>query len=675
MVETGSAKPVCLPPYRTSPEKRKVIGEQVSKMLADGIIEPACGPWASPVVIVDKQASESGEPRFCVDYRKVNKATVKDSYPLPRVDESLDFLARGKYISTLDLARGYWQVSVAPDSRPKTTFVCHMGLYQFRVMPFGLSNAPATFQRLMNSVLAGLTHKCCVVYLDDIVVASPSFSQHLNDLTTVLQRLADAGLSLKFSKCHFCKPSLRYLGYIVTREGLSPDEEKVIAIKNFPRPRTVKQVKQVLGMTGYYRRFIQGYARVAEPLIALTREGAQFQWTGDCQAALDDLKSRLCTAPVLVLPDFDKPFAIHTDACDVGLGAALVQTDENGCERAVAYASRTLSKSERPYSTSEKECLGVVWALEHFRPYVEGTHVTVVTDHNSLRWLMSRPSPSGRLARWCLRLQDFDLDIVHKPGAANALPDALSRNPVSPSEEVGLLPCYATVGSLSLRNQPLLVLTDRDQLRALQAADAVVGPLRASLEGDSCIGSADFCLHEGLVYFRDKRSSCRLHPYKDLRLYAPSSLRSTLLNYFHDHPMSGHLGIAKTHGRLQKRVYWPGMRGDVKRYVLSCTTCQLCKPSNQKPGASCSQWLPRSLGSLLGLILWGPSQGPRGAMNTFWFLLTTLQSGLKFAQCVKRRHRWRLTSSCLRFLPGMVRRDTWCLTGVFSSSALCLIWS
>ena len=583
-VETGTAKPVCLPPYRTSPEKRKLIGEQVSKMLADGIIEPANGPWASPVVIVDRRTAESSEPRFCVDYRKVNKTTVKDSYPLPRVDESLDFLARGRYISTLDLARGYWQVAVAPESRPKTAFVCHMGLYQFRVMPFGLSNAPATFQRLMNSVLAGLTYKCCVVYLDDIVVASPTFSQHLDDLDEVFTRLADAGLSLKISKCHFCKASLRYLGYIVTQEGLSPDEDKVNAIKDFPRPRSVKQVKQFLGMSGYYRRFIQGYSTVAEPLIALTRDGTPFVWSDDCRQALDSLKSRLCTAPVLVLPDFGKPFAVHTDACDVGLGAALVQTDERGHERAIAYASRTLSKSERPYSTSEKECLGVIWALEHFRPYIEGTHVTVVTDHNSLRWLMSRPTPSGRLARWCLRLQDFDLEIVHKPGAANSVPDALSRNPVSPGEVIGLLPEFATVGLLSLRNQPLLVLDDKVQLRALQDADSTIGSLRSTLESASCVDSSDFCLHDGLVYFRDKRASCRLHPYRDLRLYVPTSLRSTLLEYFHDHPMAGHLGIAKTQGRLQQRVYWPGMRGDVKRYVLSCSNCQFSKPTNRKPG-------------------------------------------------------------------------------------------
>lgn len=376
---------------------------------------------------------------------------MKDSYPLPRVDDSLDFLARGKYISTLDLARGCWQVSIAPESRPKTAFISHKGLYQFKVMPFGLSNAPATFQRLMNTVLAGLIYKCRVVYLDDIVVVSPTFEQHLEDLDMVL--------TPELEKCHFCKPSLRYLGYVVTAEGLSPDEDKISAIKDFPSPATLKPVKQFLGMTGYYRCFVSGYSKVAESLISLSREGTPFIWDDKCQNALNLLKS--CTAPILLLPDFERPFAVHTDACDVGLGAALVQCDSEGPERAVAFASRTLHSSERAYSTSEKECLGVIWALGHFRPYFEGSHVKVVTDHNSLRWL-SRPSPFGRLARWCLRLQDFDFEVIHKPGISNSVPDALSRNPTSSGKVADLLPPYAPVGSLNVRHQSLLILDDKE---------------------------------------------------------------------------------------------------------------------------------------------------------------------------------------------------------------------
>ncbi len=454
-INNGDEKLVHLAPYCTSPAKKELIESKIKDMLREGIIEPASGPWTAPVVIVPKQ---SGEPRFCVDYCALNKLTVKDSYPLPRIDESLDFLARGTFISTIDLARGYWQVAVAENSKPMTAFISHCGLFQFRVLPFGLCNAPTTFQRLMNSVLAGLIYKSCAVYLDDIVVASPTFEQHLIDMREVLTRLESAGLSVKLEKCQFCRSELTFLGYKVTSEGILPNEGKVRAVTDFKTPTCVKQVRQFLGLTSYYRRFIHYYARHAEPLFVFTRMYFPFVWSSECQAAMDFLKDRLTSAPVLKFPNFSLPFFIHADACDVGLGVALMQRDNNGRDVVVAYASRALHKSERPYSTPEKECLAVIWALEHFRPYIEGLHVTICSDHSSLRRLMSRPNLSGRLARWSLRLQDFDFDIVHKPGTSNQVPDALSRNPVSPCESpLGLLPDYAIIGGLDLRTLPPVI--------------------------------------------------------------------------------------------------------------------------------------------------------------------------------------------------------------------------
>uniref|UniRef100_A0A3B5QSD1 ribonuclease H n=1 Tax=Xiphophorus maculatus TaxID=8083 RepID=A0A3B5QSD1_XIPMA len=269
IIVTGDAKPVNLPPYRTSPAKKQIIEEQVQKMLKDNIIEPASGPWAAPVVIVNKPPRE---PRFCVDFRGLNQLTVTDSYPLPRVDESLDFLSRGKFLTTLDLARGYWQVPIAEQAKPKTAFISHCGLFQFKVLPFGLCNAPATFHRLMNNVLAGLIYKSCAVYLDDIVVASPTFEQHLHDLEEVFNRLKSAGLSLKLSKCQFCLTELTFLGYRVTPSIIHPDPDKVRAVTEFKVPTTIKKVRQFLGLTGYYRRFVQDYASHAEPLFALTKK-------------------------------------------------------------------------------------------------------------------------------------------------------------------------------------------------------------------------------------------------------------------------------------------------------------------------------------------------------------------------------------------------------------------
>lgn len=608
-IDTGNAKPVHLPPYRTSPAKKRLIEDQIGKMLNDGIIEPATGPWAAPVVIVQKPC---GEPRFCVDYRGLNQLTVKDSYPLPRVDESLDFLSRGKFLTTIDLARGYWQVSMAEDSKSKTAFVSHCGLFQFRVLPFGLCNAPATFQRLMNSVLAGLIYRCCAVYLDDIVVASPTFKQHLNDLREVLSRLKSAGLTIKLVKCQFCRRELTFLGYRVCPSGILPDQAKVKAVMDFKTPVNVKQVRQFLGLSGYYRRFIQDYAHHAEPLFALTKNDAPFVWDSACQDAMDLLKQKLTSAPVLSFPDFSLPFFVHADACDAGLGAALMQRDLHGREVAVAYASRALHKSEKPYSTPEKECLAVIWALEHFRPYIEGLHVTVFTDHSGLRWLMSRPNPTGRLARWSLRLQDFDFDVVHKPGSRNKVPDALSRNPLADDvPPMDLLPDYAVIGGLDLRTLPSVTLTDRSHVRQLQLDDPITGDLLRKMEAalqqesemDDC---SQYSIQDGLLYFQDPKPACGIHPLKSLKLYAPASLRSTLLRYYHDHPTAGHLGITKTLARLKHRFFWPKMASEVKKYVTSCTVCQLTKPSQRKPAGLMVPIRPQKPWEYVGVDFVGP---------------------------------------------------------------------
>lgn len=293
VIDTGNARPVNLPPYRTSPVKKQFIEEQVKIMLKEGIIEPASGPWAAPVVIVNSPPRDpkKSTQNMCGLFCGLNQLTVKDSYPLPRVNESLDFLPRGKFLTTLDLTQGYWQVAVAEESKPKTAFITHCGQFQFKVLPFGLSNAPATFQRLVNTVLAGLIYKSCAVYLNDIVIASPTFEQHLADLEEVLARLKSAGLSLKLSKCQFCLSELTFLGYRVTPSGVHPDPDKVKAVTEFKVPTSVKHVRQFLGFSGYYRCFVKDYARHAEPLFALTKKDAPFSWDSKCQAAMDILTS------------------------------------------------------------------------------------------------------------------------------------------------------------------------------------------------------------------------------------------------------------------------------------------------------------------------------------------------------------------------------------------------
>ena len=430
-IDTGNAKPINFPPRRQAPAKRKAIEKETAEMLEWGVIEPSRSPWAAPVVIAPKK---DGGLRFCVDYRELNKVTKKDVYPLPRIDDTVDALNGAQFLSAFDLLSGYWQVGVAQEDREKTAFVTHEGLFQWTCMPFGLTGAPATFQRMMDTVLAGLKWQCCLVYLDDVVVFSRTFEQHVKDLRIVFDRLAEAGLKLKPSKCFFCCTELLYLGYLVTPQGLKPDPTTKRAILEFPAPRDVSAVRTFMGMTGHYRQFIKDYAMIVKPIHDLTKPNRQWDWTKECQQAFDRLKEIMTSPPVLKLPDFTRKFqfTLQTDASDQGLGAVLSQKAEDGLLHPVAFASRRLTDAELKYHTQEKEALGIIWACEKFRPYLLGETFDVETDHGSLKWLLG--TQKGRLARWAMRLSEFDLTIKPKPGTANGNADAPSRYPVDDAD-------------------------------------------------------------------------------------------------------------------------------------------------------------------------------------------------------------------------------------------------
>lgn len=362
-IDTGGSRPVKQLPYRTPFSLRGKMEGMISQMLEQGVIKPSNSPWASPVVLV---AKKDGSSRFCVDYRRLNSVTKMDTFPLPRIDDSLDLLANTAYFTTLDLASGYWQVEMDTESREKTAFCSHSGSYEFNVMPFGLCNAPATFQRLMEAVLVGLAREKCIVYLDDILVMGKTFEEHLDNLGQVLSRLRQAGLRLKPRKCHLAKRKVCYLGYVVSSEGVSADPTKVEAVKNFATPTDLRQLRSFLGLASYYRRFIPAFSKVAAPLFSLTRKDATFKWDEWCQQSFDRLKDLLVSAPLLVFPDFTRPFVLETDASGQGLGAVLGQQQDSGLVAPLAYASRTLQKHEQNYGATELEALGVVWAIRHF---------------------------------------------------------------------------------------------------------------------------------------------------------------------------------------------------------------------------------------------------------------------------------------------------------------------
>ena len=410
-INTGCTLPVRQAAHRLPAAQRVEVRKLLKEMEEKRIIRPSKSPWASPVVLVKKK---DGSTRFCVDYRKLNSVMHKDAYPLPRNDDTLQSLSGSRWFSTIDLLSGYWQVDIAEDDKEKTAFITHDGLFEFNVMPFGLCNAPATFQRLMNVTLSGMLWSECLVYLDDIIIFGRTFEEHLSHLASVLERLREVNLKTKLSKCNFLKQRVHYLGHVISSDGITTDPSKTERIINWPTPRNVQEVQQFLGLASYYWRFIQNFAGIAKPLHRLTERGRIFKWTVECENAFAKLKLCLRSSPILSFPDFLLPFMLDTDACQCGIGAVLSQIHKDGTERVVAYASRAMSKSERKYSVTQQELLAVVTFIQHFRQFLLGQHFLLRIDHGSLQWLHSLKEPEGQLARWLEQLQEYDCDIQYR---------------------------------------------------------------------------------------------------------------------------------------------------------------------------------------------------------------------------------------------------------------------
>ena len=426
-IDTGDAQPIRSHPYKVPQAILDSYNAEVDKMLEMKIIRPSVSPWASGVVIVPKPDRTI---RFCVDYRKLNAVSKMDAYPLPRVDEMLEKVASAKYISTLDLTKGYWQIPLERSSIEKTAFITHRGLFEFLVMPFGLKTAPATFQRMMKErVLKGL-EDFADGYIDDIVVSTKlTFDQHLKELTLVLERLRENRLHARPSKCKVVMTEVNFLGHRVGGNAIKPNHATVEAIDKFPRPCTKKEVRSFLGLIGYYRKFIPNFSDKAVVLTDLTRgnQPTKIKWSAQCEDAFLELKGAVQNPPVLRPPNWKNTFYLQVDASNRGLGAILCQKDENGEEHPIAFISRKLLPREEKLSTTEKECLGIVWSVEMFRYYLYGRSFVLQTDHNPLTWLSRVKDKNSKLLRWSLILQEFDMVIEHKKGSTHRNVDALSR--------------------------------------------------------------------------------------------------------------------------------------------------------------------------------------------------------------------------------------------------------
>ena len=637
-IDTGDSQPIRQKVRRLPLAQQSVAADEINKMLTSDVIEPSDSPWAAPIVLVKKK---DGSMRFCVDYRRLNNVTRKDSYPLPNIDDTFDSLGGAQYFCALDLASGYWQVPLSEDAKSKSAFITKQGLYQFKVMPFGLCNAPATFERLMDRVLRGHLGNRCLVYIDDVVVFGTDFESTLSNFETILSSLSKANLQLKPKKCELFKKEILYLGFIISGDGIKPDPAKTSAVSNWPRPCNVTDVRAFLGFASYHRRFIKNFSAIADPLTRLSKKGVKFVWTSEQEIAFETLKRELISAPMIHHPNPSDPFILDTDASAFAIGGVLSQVVD-GVERVIGYASQTLSKSQRNYCTTHRELLAVVQFTRHFRHYLWGRKFHLRTDHSSIRWLLNYQDAEGMISRWLSRLSEYDFSIEHRPGTKHLNADGLSRchsckNPQcagyaglpAPTSRRELNRIAKANKSLSKpRNKfavdalttvsPAPVVNSNDRkaadkvdkdlqslpwlrdfstsdLIAAQRADPHLKPIIEWLETNHKPTREDLApLSEETKALAARLSSLRLiHSIlckvgmtsrlgrSVTQLLLPNPLREVVLHQLHDLRVTGHLGIQRTIARVQERFYWPGLSLDVARW---CAACSVCAGRKGKPG-------------------------------------------------------------------------------------------
>jgi predicted aspartyl protease len=588
-INTGNVKPIRQPPRRLSLAKHEEVTQMVDKMKNEGIIEDSSSPWSSSVVLVTKK---DGSTRFCVDYRRLNDVTKKDSYPLPRIDDTLSTLAGSRWFSTLDLKIGYWQVGVHPEDKEKTAFSTGSGLYQFNVMPFGLCNAPAIFERLMEFVLRGLTWKTCLVYLDDVMVVGSTFGEHLKNLEEIFGRLRSAHFQLNVKKCNLFQQEVKFLGHVVSPAGIQTDPDKLKAVREWPRPKDKHQLRSFLGLCTYYRRFVKGFADIAKPIHKLTEDKTPFIWDKESESAFRSLKISLCTSPILSIPKIKGQYILDTDASNNGIGAVLSQVQE-GEERVIEYYSKVLSKPERNYCVTRKELLVMVNAVGHFHKYLYGQHFKIRTDHAALKWLVNLKYPEGQAARWLERLQQYDFKIEHRAGKSHQNADALSRRPCrsdckhcsrkEKSEDVG------TVNRLVLQPQDGWTtaevrseqLKDSDIVQILEAKEN--GDQRPSWQEVSDKSPAFKALWAQWDSLRVENGLLkRAWESVDgkavtMQLVLPKCRVKEVLQEIHGGTSGAHFGVNKTLGKIRERFYWVNARDDIETWCRKCATCAASK--------------------------------------------------------------------------------------------------
>ncbi|KAL0549351.1 hypothetical protein IC582_013832 [Cucumis melo] len=571
-LEPGTV-PISRAPYKMAPAELKELKVQLQELLDKGFIRPSVSPWGAPVLFVKKK---DGSMRLCIDYRELNKVTVKNRYPLPRIDDLFDQLQGATVFSKIDLRSGYHQLRIKDEDVPKTAFRSRYGHYEFIVMSFGLTNAPAVFMDLMNRVFREFLDTFVIVFIDDILIYSKTEAEHEEHLRMVLQTLRDNKLYAKFSKCEFWLKQVSFLGHVVSKAGVSVDPAKIEAVTGWTRPSTVSEVRSFLGLAGYYRRFVENFSRIATPLTQLTRKGASFVWSKACEDSFQNLKQKLVTAPVLTVPDGSGSFVIYSDASKKGLGCVLMQQG-----KVVAYASRQLKSHEQNYPTHDLELAAVVFALKIWRHYLYGEKIQIFTDHKSLKYFFTQKELNMRQRRWLELVKDYDCEILYHPGKANVVADALSRK-VSHSaalitrqaplhRDLERAEIAVSVGAVTMQLAQLTVQpTLRQRIIDAQSNDPYLVEKRGLEEAGQAV---EFSLSSdgGLLFER--------------RLCVPSdsAVKTELLSEAHSSPFSMHPGSTKMYQDLKRVYWWRNMKREVAEFVSKCLVCQQVKAPRQKP--------------------------------------------------------------------------------------------
>ncbi|KAM6594465.1 hypothetical protein CsatA_002168 [Cannabis sativa] len=569
---------------RLNPVMKEVVRKEVIKWLDYSIVYPISdSSWVSPVQCVPKKggitvvANANNELiptrtvtgwRVCMDYRKLNNATRKDHFPLPFIDQMLDRLAGKEFYCFLDGYSGYNQISIAPEDQEKTTFTCPYGTFAFRRMPFGLCNAPATFQRCMMAIFSDMAESILEIFMDDFSIYGESFGICLENLERVLARCEETNLVLNWEKCHFMVQEGIVLGHKVSRKGIEVDKAKLEVIEKLPAPTTVKGIRSFLGHAGFYRRFIKDFSKVSKPLCSLLEQNRPFEFTAECNEAFSKLKTALVTAPVIVAPDWLLPFELMCDASDFAIGAVLGQR-KNKTFHSIYYASKTLVDAQINYTTTEKELLAVVFAFEKFRSYLVGTKVVVYTDHSAIKYLIAKKDSKPRLIRWVLLLQEFDLEIRDRKGTENKVADHLSR--LETNNHSSHLEGEIQIQD-SFPDEQLLVV---EQTRVPWYADIVNYLVGGAYPPDFTKQQLKKFLHDSRFYFWDEPYLYKQCPDRIMRRCVPMSEVRSILEHCHSAPYGGHFGGQRTAAKVfQSGYYWPSIFKDAHAFVQQCDRCQ-----------------------------------------------------------------------------------------------------